>query len=614
MFKVVIRSYSKGRGRTPNRGTILRTKNGKKLEAPASSTVPKYASKLSGSKSETRAGTKSGGSTLPFSFGHFSGLKTPTNNEKLSSSKIIEKVTDFEELRIFPTVRLSMKEEIKFGYNMKNTYMQDKSELNLKPSPVQVAAIKKLLQPRLANLKKKDERDISSRNNNRKSNSEDNENEDDMGSQSIKILNDLAIENEKSKLKVFTIAAETGSGKTWSYLAPLLSNLKEEELELFNRSKEEYFNYKSSPIIRSLILLPTHELVEQVYDTVSRAATIRIDGEQKEKIKSKILEDPIYKEFLSLDEQRTSLNLNVVKWGAGEPHRNLVDAVKTGRVDVLVTTPSKLLSLSNMKNMGSNPFKILSQVTHCVVDEADTLMDNSWVLDTSAVIRKIPKCRDLVFCSATIPKEFNRTLSKMFPGEHSLINVVTPSLHKIPKSIHLKIIDAELSPYNGSKTRCLAQALYAIHKDGTEAGFIKRILVFVNQSKDVEPLREALVKKYGQREEDIIGITGKDSPKERLEKISPFLQPAELLSTGNSGDKIKVLIATDLLARGLNFNGIKNVILMDLPNTSVDLVHRVGRTGRMRQSGRVFVIINKKSGKSWIKGLPKVIKKGIPLG
>ena len=64
----------------------------------------------------------------------------------------------------------------------------------------------------------------------------------------------------------------------------------------------------------------------------------------------------------------------------------------------------------------------------------------------------------------------------------------------------------------------------------------------------------------------------------------------------------------------MNFVGIKNVILMDLPNTSVDLMHRVGRTGRMRQSGRVFVIIDKKTGKSWIKGFQNEVKKGITVG
>lgn len=564
MIRVSVRWYTRSRS---SKGTVIRGRHGKQLQAPA---------------------TASRG-VQPFLFGHFAGLKQPERINQDSSLRLIEKVTNFEDLRIFPTVRLAMKEEIKQGYNMKGTYIQDKSELTLKPLPVQIAAIKKLTQSRLSGLKKQQER---------------------LGGSAI--LDELAVENEKNRLKVFTIAAETGSGKTWSYLAPLLLKLKEEELEIFNRSREDYTRFKKAPIIRSVILLPTHELVEQVYETVTTASAVRID--EGERLNPKMVNDPAYSDFLKLPEQRTALNLNVLKWGAGDPHTKLFDAVNSSMIDVLVTTPLKLLSLSNINKLTSSPFKVLNHVTYAVVDEADTLMDKSWLMDTSNVIKRIPRCKDLVFCSATIPREFNKTLLRMFPGERLLINVVTPSLHKIPKQIHLKVIDAELSPYNGSKTRCLAQALYAIHKDGTEQGYVKRILVFVNLSKDVEPLCDTLVTKYGQRREDIIGITGKDTPTTRLAKIAPFLKPAELVQDDPHQSQIKVLVTTDLLARGLNFNAIKNVILMDLPNTSVDLVHRVGRTGRMRQSGRVFVIINKKTGKSWIKGLPKVIKKGIPLG
>jgi ATP-dependent RNA helicase MRH4 len=484
-----------------------------------------------------------------------------------------------------------MLEEIKYGYNLKSTYIKSKEELEIKPSPVQIAAIRKINQPRLRNVNA--EKKLA-----------------DKKASGQEILEDLQKSNEMNRLKIFTIAAETGSGKTWAYLAPLLSKLKEEDMRVFNMSEQSYADAKKTSIIRSVILLPTHELVEQVYDSLKRASKASIDLEAS--VNKKILQDPQYARYLSLPENQTSLNLNVVKWGSGDSHQKLFDAGRK-RIDVLVTTPAKIQGLAKLNNV-SRPFRLFNFVEYCVVDEADTLMDKSWIVDTTSVIRRLSKCKDLIFCSATIPKEFKKTLGKMFPDEFSIINIVTPSLHKIPKQINLKVIDAQLSPYNGSKTRCLAQALYAIHNDGTEQGYVKRILVFVNEKRDVQPLADTLIEKFGHREEDIIGITGADNADDRLAKIEPFLKPAELLEEDLDGSKVKVLITTDLLARGLNFNGIKNVILMDLPNTSVDLVHRVGRTGRMRQSGRVFVIIDKKTGKSWIKGLPKVIKKGIPLG
>ncbi|CUM62615.1 uncharacterized protein PRCAT00000169001 [Priceomyces carsonii] len=523
-----------------------------------------------------------------FAFGNFSSLQTPTAKGLQLTNNVLQNISSFDSLKIFPTVRAAMIEEIKEGYNLKSTYIKDKSEIELKPSPVQIAAIRKINQSRsrrLSNEKRSEKRQTS-------------------------IIDELAKNNEQNRLKVFTIAAETGSGKTWAYLAPLLSKLKEQDLESFRTSRKAYEEFKNAPQIRSLILLPTHELVEQVYECVRRASLLPYNLDQI--ITSSVSKDKDYVEFLNLPENKESLNLSVLKWGSGDPHTKLFNAANN-KVDILITTPSKIIGLAKLNNV-SHPFKCLSRIEYCVVDEADTLFDKSWIVDTTSVIKKLRGCKDLVFCSATIPKEFKKTMSNMFPDSHSIINIVTPQLHKIPKQIVLKVIDAQLSPYNGSKTRCLAQALYAIYNDGTEKGFVKRILVFVNEKKDVEPLVNVLINKFSFEGGDIIGVTGKDSATDRMAKIEPFLRPAELLDSDEDQSKIKVLVTTDLLARGLNFVGIKNVILMDLPNTSVDLVHRIGRTGRMRQSGRVFVIIDKKTRKSWIKGLPNAIKKGMTLG
>lgn len=521
-----------------------------------------------------------------FAFGNFASLLKPRREELEKSESTIEKIASFDSLRIFPTVRAAMIKEIKQGYNLKSTYVKDKDDLSIKPSPVQIAAIKKINQMRKP----------------RKSQAHETNNS---------ILQELIDENEKKKLKVFTIAAETGSGKTWAYLASVFSKLKEDDAHLFSRSKKLYEDSKQYETIRSIILLPTHELVEQVYKTAHDAATMPLDIETD--VDAKSLAAPGFREFLKLPENQNSLNLNVVKWGSGDSHEKLFNACKRGRVDMLVTTPSKIQGLAKLTNI-PRQFRFFNFVDYCVVDEADTLLDGSWFKDTATVLLRLTKLKDLIMCSATIPKDFNKSLKTMFKDESSVIKIVTPLIHKIPKQIVLKVIDAEQSPYHGSKTRCLAQALYAIHNDGTEAGFVKRILVFVNEKKDVEPLVDTLLTKYGHKRTDIIGVTGGDSATDRSEKIEPFIHSATPLEEDPDGSKIKVLVTTDLLARGLNFLGIKNVILMDVPRNSVDLIHRVGRTGRMRQSGRVFVIINKKSKKSWIKGLPRAIKHGATLG
>ena len=83
-----------------------------------------------------------------FLFGNFSGLHLPQIKTIETSRKAIESISSFSSLRIFPTVRAAMVQEIKRGYNFKNTYMASKDDLEIKPSPVQVAAIRKINQPR----------------------------------------------------------------------------------------------------------------------------------------------------------------------------------------------------------------------------------------------------------------------------------------------------------------------------------------------------------------------------------------------------------------------------------------------------------------------------------
>lgn len=521
-----------------------------------------------------------------YNCGRTSKLHLPNKLTYKNNLDGVESIDSFDSLRIFPSVREAMIQQIKSEYDLKNTYITNKQDLQIKPSPIQIATIKKINQPRGKNplIKSKAE---------------------DLSPGEL-INRELIIANENAKMKVFTLAAETGSGKTWGYLSSILSNLKEDDLILFNESIEKYEKSKKNPIIRAVILVPTHELIDQVYQTLKSANNVEYDL-------SKMNVPKNYQNFLNHPDEQKKMNLKIMKFGPGVAPTKIFDQCnQNGRIDVLVTTPTKITALQKLVNF-NRPFRYFLQVEYCVVDEADTLFDESWVKDTTEVLTKFPKCKDLILCSATIPKDFESTLSK-FPNSSGIIKIVTPQLHKIPRSILVKIIDAQQNPYSGSKPRALAQALYAISKDGTEQGFVKRILIFVNEKKSVEPMIDMLVKKYNIRQQDIDGIIGSDSPESRMEKIKPFLNPAELIEDDIDQSKVKILVTTDLLSRGLNFNGIKNVILYDTPKSSVDLIHRIGRTGRMRRSGRVFIIIDKETNKSWVKGLPGAIKKGIRMG
>lgn len=404
----------------------------------------------------------------------------------------------------------------------------------------------------------------------------------------------LSYKLRSTGLHVTSLASETGSGKSIAYLTPLVDYLKREEIE----NPELWDQICDKPMIRGLIMVPTHELVNQVYGTVKKL------GEQ--------------------------LNLTTAKWDSGDSHQEFLKSAGGSRIDILVTTPGKIRSLPKIRLL-NRPDLILRGTRFVIFDEADTLLDNSWVYDTQQVLKMIPNVNHLIFCSATISTNFHQTLTKLFPNVEL---ITTARLHKIPKTIEFKLVNASLNPFKGSKIKALAQVLYAIHHDGTDRGMEKRCVIFVNEKSDVDQLVSTLNEKYGHH---AVGLTGANTPEERADVVRKFTEKPQRVDT-LSDERVKtmktlkipgsnivideemssisekdplqayhVLVTTDLLARGLNFQNVRNVILYDVPYTSMDLVHRVGRTGRIGQSGRVFMIITNKT-KAAARALPKIVK------
>lgn len=396
------------------------------------------------------------------------------------------------------------------------------------------------------------------------------------------------------EFRSFLLAAETGSGKTLAYLAPLLSKLKDQEdamrkihaqvnddkpSDTARTSKTMPWDYFSNlPVVRSLILVPTLELVSQVTATVKKIS---------------------YSAKVSSFAITNDISLKAVK-----------ENLESRRIDVLITTPDKFLH--SFKNEAS----LKGHLKFCqtvVVDEADTLMDKSFLESTQHVLSltQHSELRDLVFCSATIPRNFDKTMRKFYPD---IERIVTPSLHKIPRHIDFRVIEVFNPPYLNSKTLALQQALYAIHNDNTEQGIKKRVVVFLNHKKDIKPLADLLNSKgYDARY-----VSGDMDSNERKALVQEFVGPAEKLPTegeeaSKQPNKVQVLLTSDLLARGIDMDNVRNVILYDLPYSSVDLLHRSGRTGRMGKRGRVFLFVEKKESRGWVKGLEKVVKRGMSL-
>ena len=442
-----------------------------------------------------------------------------------------------------------------------------------------------------------------------------------------------SITSGRKEMEQFLLAAETGSGKTLAYLIPVLDAMKraetaeieeerqtraKEDLERQQRRQTSNFHAIEPPPLsdtphtttgrpRAIILLPTSELVTQVSKLV------------------KVLSHTV--KFRSAPIS-SAYSAKVI--------RNRLFA-PTG-IDLLVSTPHLLASISE-----SDP-NVLSRVSHLVIDEADSLLDRSFASSTSKILDKVtPSLQQLILCSATIPRSLDSFLWKRFPDIRRL---VTPNLHAIPRRVQLGVVDIDQEPYRGNKSLACADTIWSIGRAAAErtAGDdgrsdVKRILVFVNEREKSQEVTEYLQSKGI----DAVALN-RDTPEQRqLATLSDFtvarseraessptdlsikpsgpnyvLNRAEAPAPASSQPKrqlpnTKVLVATDLGSRGIDTLAVRHVILYDVPHSTIDFIHRLGRTGRMGRRGRGIVLVGKNDRKDIVREVKEGMFKGQAL-
>ncbi|KAH7162603.1 P-loop containing nucleoside triphosphate hydrolase protein [Dactylonectria estremocensis] len=388
--------------------------------------------------------------------------------------------------------------------------------------------------------------------------------------------------NPSKEAQSFLLAAETGSGKTLAYLLPAIDAMKIAEAEdpeikaykerwLIEKERQEAGNQKGKPLDephptmarpKVIVLVPTAELAHQVVKvskTISHVAKFKT-------------------EMLSSDLKPQQIQRNL--YGPRG-------------VDVIVSTPHLLASIAD-----SDP-NILSRVTHLIVDEADSLFDRSFAPVTTSIIeRAAPSMKQFICCSATIPRKLNNYLGTNHP---KMIRITTPNLHAIPRRVQLGVVDASKDPYRNNKDLACADAIYGIGREASKhEGTVKdeldvrRIMVFVNEREKTEELATYLQSK---------GINAdalhRDTPEKRHGEILDTFTTAEPLripmptasSRQRSLPNVRVLVVTDLASRGIDTLAVRHVILYDVPHTTIDFIHRLGRAGRMGRRGRGIVIV-----------------------
>ncbi|TGZ77890.1 P-loop containing nucleoside triphosphate hydrolase protein [Ascodesmis nigricans] len=385
----------------------------------------------------------------------------------------------------------------------------------------------------------------------------------------------------------YLIAAETGSGKTLAYILPLLEELKHDEKEEAIEEKKKKaaekivssdpdleipVPYQEDPRIghpRALILVPTAELVEQVGATLkSLSHTV--------KFRSALLTRDV------------------------SPHI-LRKKLYHSMVDVVVATPHLLDSMTQ-----ETP-DTLSKVKHIIVDEADSLFDRSFSATTISLIKRSKNMKRLILCSATIPRSLDAKLREIDPDMKRL---VTPNLHVIPRRVQLSVVDVDGEMYRGNRSLACADTLYTLAKEPGEEGFVKRVIVFVNERGTPAELAAYLRTK----DIDAFALDRDSSQRSNQELLAMFTGDKVGAEEGLSGRRrMKVLVTTDILSRGIDTKTVKNVILYDVPHSTIDFIHRVGRVGRLGRRGRAFLLVDNRVNKGWVKDLKDSMFMGGPL-
>jgi ATP-dependent RNA helicase RhlE len=319
--------------------------------------------------------------------------------------------------------------------------------------------------------------------------------------------------------------AQTGTGKTAAFTIPILQLLSQRENDGQKRR------------ISALILTPTRELAIQI------GQSIAVYGKQ------------------------TDIRHTVI-YGGVKQHQQ-VSSLKNG-VDILVATPGRLLDL-----MGQNYVK-LSSLQFFVLDEADRMLDMGFVHDVKRVIQVLPKKRQSLFFSATMPKEIIKLADEILVA---------------PKKI-------EVTPAS-TTAETVGQKVYFVDKENKRkllthlinSEEIERAIVFTRTKHGADRVAKSLQKDKISAE----AIHGNKSQNARQKALNNFKNSAT-----------RILVATDIAARGIDIDDLTHMFNFELPNVAESYVHRIGRTGRAGGEGNAISFCDAEE-RAYLKDIEKLI-------
>lgn len=306
--------------------------------------------------------------------------------------------------------------------------------------------------------------------------------------------------------------AQTGTGKTFAYMLPILQDLK--------------FSKELNP--RVLIMVPTRELVLQVVEEIEKFgkySSVRVIG--------------VF----------GGTNINRQK-----------EAVAQG-ADIIVATPGRLYDLVVSRALQ------LKAIKKVVIDEVDVMLDLGFRFQLTNILELLPNKRQNIMFSATMTDDVNIFIHDFFVAP----TTVSVAVSGTPLE--------NISQFSYAAPNFYTKANLLIHLLQHEKDF-KKVLVFVPNKKSADLLYEFLDDFFGS---EVAVIHSNKTQNYRLRSIENF-----------NSEKTRILVTTDVMARGLDLEQISHVINFDVPNFPENYMHRIGRTGRAEQEGTAILFYSEK--------------------
>ena len=323
--------------------------------------------------------------------------------------------------------------------------------------------------------------------------------------------------------------AQTGTGKTAAYILPLLTNLA--------------FDNHDPNKLNAIIMAPTRELAQQIDQ--------QMEGFGYYVPFSSV---PIYG------------GKDQGAWGTQ------VTGLQKG-ADIVIATPGRLLSQMNIYDID------FSGVKYFILDEADRMLDMGFYDDIMTIVRQLPKDRQTIMFSATMPENIRR-MAKAIMRNPVEVQIAVSRPPETIRQMHVRLYEAQ-------KPGFVQLAL--------QGRDLKKVIIFAGKKQRVKELARTLRMLK-------IDARAMHSDLEQHERDQVMLDFRNA--------KIDVLVATDVVARGIDVTDVPLVINYDVPHDPEDYIHRIGRTARAENSGEAITLVTPEDARSWGR-IEKFLKKEI---